>query len=222
MEAPDINKTFPKFYIPKEIWTIFFLAIALNIARIFIFHSTYFIYILWNIFLAILPFIVSTLLSLRESYGNLSKSVFVLGSLIWLLLLPNAPYIVTDFIHLGRGHGAPILYDTFLLFSSAWLGLLLFMYSLRDIEKIIRAKYGNLIATIKVPSIILLVSIGIYIGRFLRFNSWDVFTDPSFFGNTWQTFTHPIHFSEACIFILPCFFFLYVLYISWKSVNTKK
>lgn len=219
MEKNETSEIKIKLYIPKEIWIIFFLAIGLNIARMLVFNSTYFIYLLWNIFLAILPFIVSALLSWQENLGKLSKVVFILGSLVWLLLLPNAPYIVTDFIHLGKGHGAPVLYDAFLLFSSAWLGLLLFMYSLRDIEKIIRAKYGKLIATIKVPSIILLVSIGIYIGRYLRFNSWDVFTDPSFFGNTWQTLTHPIHFGEACIFILPCFFFLYVFYIAWKSAK---
>lgn len=217
MKSIEFNTKKSDSLVPKEIWIIFLLAITLNISRILIFDSTYFIYLLWNIFLAILPFVVGRMLSWQENIGKLSKIVFVLGSLIWILLLPNAPYIVTDFIHLGRGHGAPVLYDAFLLFSSAWLGLLLFMHSLKDIEKIIRVKYGKLIATIKVPSIILLVSIGIYIGRYLRFNSWDVFTDPSFFGNTWQGLTHPIHFGEACIFILPCFLFLYIFYISWKS-----
>lgn len=217
MENVSENKIKFSTYLPKDIWMIFILAIGLNIARIVVFDSMYFVYILWNIFLAILPFIVSSILSWRENLGKLSKLVFVLGSLIWILLLPNAPYIVTDFIHLGRGHGAPVLYDAFLLFSSAWLGLLLFMYSLRHVENIIRVKYGNIIADIKVPSIILLVSVGIYIGRYLRFNSWDVFTDPSFFGNTWQTLTHPIHFNEALIFVLPCFFFLYIIYIAWKK-----
>ena len=221
MENTLSQDSLRRIVIPKDVRLLLLLAVVLNLARIFLFHSTYFIYLLWNIFLALLPFLVSLILLWQSSRGKLSKALFVLASLVWLLLLPNAPYIVTDLIHIGRGHGAPILYDTFLLFSSAWLGLVLFMHSLSHIEKIILDKYGKLIVTIKIPSIILLVSIGIYIGRYLRFNSWDIFADPSFFGNTWLNLSHPIHFKEACLFILPCSFFLYISYRAWKSTRVK-
>ncbi len=213
---PSLHESIRKISVPRDIRLLLLLAVILNLARILLFHSTYFIYLLWNIFLALLPFLVSSIMLWQNNKGKLSKIFFAPSSLIWLLLLPNAPYIVTDLIHIGRGHGAPILYDTFLLFSSAWLGLILFAYSLSHIEKIILEKYGKFIASIKIPSIILLVSIGIYIGRYLRFNSWDIFTDPSFFGNTWMNLSHPIHFKEACLFILPCSFFLYISYRAWK------
>jgi uncharacterized membrane protein len=217
MDTPLEKRESSYIHIPKDIRILFVLAIVLIIARVLIFDSSYFIYLLWNIFLAVLPFVVSTILLRRADMNKLSKPLFVLGGIVWLLLLPNAPYIVTDLIHIGRGHGVPILYDTFLLFSSAWLGLMLFMHSLSHIEAIMTIMYSKRIAAIKIPSIIFLTSIGIYIGRYLRFNSWDVFADPSFFGDTWRTVVHPVHFVEACLFILPCFFFLYLSYRAWKT-----
>ena len=203
-------------FVPKDIIIVFVLAITLILARVTIFHSSYFTYLLWNIFLAILPFVLSSAIVWFHRKGKLSKLIFIIGGIFWLLLLPNAPGLVTDLIHMSRLQGGVALYDTFLLFSSAWLGLLLFMYSLSDIEKIILDKYGKLISNIKVVSIILLTSIGIYIGRYLRFNSWDIF-NPSLFEDTWTRFTHPVHFSEACLFVIPCFFFLYMIYRAWKS-----
>lgn len=216
-----VNQSNKFKFIPKDMIYIFILAVVLNIVRIVIFHSLYLAYMLWNIFLAILPFVVSSILLWYANKNKLPTIIFILGSMVWILLLPNAPYIVTDLIHIGRGHGAPILFDTFLLFSSAWLGVLLFVNSLSHIEKILLYKYGNRIALIKVPSIILLVSIGVYIGRYLRFNSWDVFADPTFFGNTWQGVVHPINITEAIIFITTCFFFLCMSYWAWKSKEQK-
>lgn len=208
-------------YIPKDIMYVFVIAAVLIIARITLFKSIYFVYLFWNIFLAILPFVLSSILLYYENKHKLSKTIFICLSIVWLLLLPNAPYIVTDLIHMNRMRGAVALYDTFLLFSSAWLGLLIFMYSLNHIEKIIVKKYGELIAKIKVPSIILLTSLGIYIGRDLRFNSWDIF-NPSLFEDVWSRVTHPVHFSEVCLFVIPCFFFLYLGYFAWKSVNNRE
>ncbi len=201
---------------PKDILIVFILTVALIIGRITLFHSYYFVYLLWNIFLALLPFMLSLVLLSYAKRNKLSTLVFIIGGIIWLLLLPNAPYIVTDLIHIGKGRGAAILFDTLLLFSSAWLGLLFFMHSLSHIEKIIVEKYGKRIAQIKIPSIIALVSIGVYIGRNLRFNSWDIF-NPSLFEDTWLAFTHPVHFNQALLFIVPCFFFLCMIYFSWKT-----
>lgn len=204
-----------KIHIPKDIQIIFLLAVALNLLRVLLFDSMTFIYLLWNIFLAILPFVVSSVLVVRMNQNKLATPLLVIGGIVWMLLLPNAPYIVTDLIHIGRVRGAPVLYDTFLLFSSAWLGMLLFMHSLAHIEKIILEKYGKKAIRVNIPIIILLSSIGVYIGRYLRFNSWDVF-NPSLFEDTFTRFTHPTHLQEAVLFIIPCFLFSYLFYRAWK------
>ncbi|MEK7585724.1 MAG: DUF1361 domain-containing protein [Patescibacteria group bacterium] len=204
-------------YIPKQILILLLLAVILNLARVAIFDSLYFIYLLWNIFLAILPFIASSLLLNYFNNKRLTKITFTIGFVAWLLLLPNAPYIVTDMIHLGRGRSAILLYDTFLLFSSAWAGLLLGIYSISHIEKIIKSKYSSKVTSILVGFIILLTSFGVYLGRFLRFNSWDVISDTSFlFKNLWSVVSNPNEYIDAYLFTGLTFLFIFVSYRAWK------
>ena len=211
-----------KFFIPRQILIILLLAVALNIIRFFMFESRYFIYLLWNIFLAIIPFIVSSILLWYALKKRLTSGVFIIGGIIWILFLPNAPYLVTDIIHLGRNYSAPLLYDTFLVFTSAWVGLLLGLYSLSHIDKIIRLKYSNRTASIILALIILVTSFGMYLGRFLRFNSWDVISNPSLlFSNIHNILSKPSGYADAYIFSGLSFLFLYVSYIAWKSTKTE-
>lgn len=215
----DTVKLQKGIYIPKDIQILLFLTVVLNIVRMIVFQSSYFDYILWNIFLAVVPFVISIVLLNRSRKGTLRTSLFIIGGVLWLLALPNAPYIVTDLIHIGKGHGAPVLYDTFLLFSSAWVGMILFLHSLSHMEEIIVRKFTSKYLSSSIALIIFLCSVGIYIGRYLRFNSWDIFTDMSFFGDTLRTLSHPTHFTEACLFIVPCFFFTYLSYRAWKEMK---
>ena len=105
-----------KIYVPKYIIILLGLAVMLNIGRIFLFASDYYVYLLWNIVLAILPFIISSMLLLRAQKGKFNIAFFIIGGILWLLLIPNAPYIVTDLIHIHEQSRMPILYDSFLLF----------------------------------------------------------------------------------------------------------
>lgn len=205
-----------KDFFPKQVTIIISLTVLLEVARYFVFGSTYYLFLFWNLFLAILPFLLSRTLFVFSQRQKLKNTPFIIISLFWLLLIPNAPYIVTDLIHLSHRHGAPLIYDAFLIFTFAWAGLLLFFYSLQDIENIIISKYGTKIAKIKVPSIILLSSIGVYMGRYLRFNSWDVFIDHSVLGDTLDKLSQPITQKEAFIFIGLCFVFLYAFYKAFK------
>lgn len=210
-----------KITIPRQITMLLLLTVVLNIARVLIFHSYYFTYLFWNIFLAILPFVISSLLLWSAENNKLKKPIAILGGTIWLLLLPNAPYIVTDFIHIGRNHSAPLIYDTFLLFSSAWVGLLLGMYSINHIEKILQKKFSPPKTSVIIAIVVFIASFGIYLGRFLRFNSWDVFSDASlFFTNITSIFSQPSIHQDAYLFTLLSFTFIYVSYRSWKySLN---
>ncbi len=208
---------FNKIYFPRQIIILLILAVVLNLIRITMFNSTQFIYLLWNIFLATLPFIISSVLLWYFNNKKLTKAIFIIGGIIWLLLLPNAPYIVTDMMHLGRGRIVIPLYDTFLLFSSAWVGLLLGMYSLSQIEKIIRSKYTMIVTSFIIAGIILLTSFGMYLGRFLRFNSWDIFSNPSlFFENIFLIFSRPFDHVDAYLFTGLTFIFIYISYRAWK------
>lgn len=208
---------FNKINVPKQIITLLILFIILSAARVLIFNSNYYVYLFWNIFLAILPFIISLILLKFANNKKLTKPLLIIGGIFWLLLLPNAPYVVTDLIHLNRSRGAPLIYDVFLVFSCAWTGLLLGLYSISHIEKIIRLKYKAHTAAFIIAFIILLTSFGMYLGRFLRFNSWDIFSSsPLLFNKVTEIFAKPAEYEEAYIFTGLSFVFIYLSYRSWK------
>lgn len=208
---------FNKINVPKQIITLLILFIILSTVRVLIFNSNYYVYLFWNIFLAVLPFIISLILLKFANNKKLTKPLLIIGGIFWLLLLPNAPYIVTDLIHLNRSRGAPLIYDVFLVFSCAWTGLLLGLYSISHIEKIIRLKYKAHTTALIIAFIILLTSFGMYLGRFLRFNSWDIFSSSSLlFTKVTEIFAKSADYREAYIFTGLSFVFLYLSYRSWK------
>jgi len=209
-----------KIYIPKEIIIVLSLAVVLNLARVLFFNSTYFVFLLWNIFLAVLPFIISSVLLFYYKNSKLTNFIFIFGLFVWLLFVPNAPYLVTDLIHVGRGRGVPIIYDTFLIFSSAWIGILLFFYSLSHIEKIFISKFPKRNTSIVITGVILLISFGIYLGRFLRFNSWDIVANTEkLLNDIGSILVKPIENKDAYIFMSLTFVFIYVSYMAWKAIK---
>ena len=97
---------------------------------------------------------------------------------LWLAFFPNAPYIVTDFIHLRWRYPVPIWYDVFLLAIAAWTGLFLATFSLRTMQQIVKTFLGTTASWLFTALVIGLSGLGIYLGRFLRWNSWDLLIQP--------------------------------------------
>lgn len=115
----------------------------------------------------------------------MSRLNFLLLGFVWLMFLPNAPYILTDLFHLKPNQGAPFWFDWLVLLSAGWTGLLLGLLSLRGMEqevsrRIAQSKSRSLgvINRIFVPVTLLLTAFGVYLGRFERTNSWEVMTNP--------------------------------------------
>lgn len=209
-----------KISIPKSIIPLIILAFALNILRVVLFDKFSFVYILWNILLAFIPFLISSILLYYSEKNKLNQTLFVIGGIIWLIFLPNAPYIVTDLIHIGVVKGVPVLYDSVLLFTSAWAGLLLGVNSIYHIEKILLSKYSKKITNFIILIVILFTSFGVYVGRFLRFNSWDFFTShSSLLSSVWKIFTQSNNYVNVYIYTILFFFFIYVSFISFKHSN---
>lgn len=150
---------------------------SLIAVRVFLTHSIMYGFIAWNLFLAWIPFGFSLLPILyKETFSRTLLLIPIVA--IWLLFFPNAPYIVTDLYHLMPRNGIPIWYDLMLLASAAWTGMLLGMISLLHIQSIVAEKVGNLLAWLFSLSTLVLCGFGIYLGRFLRWNSWDLMTNP--------------------------------------------
>ncbi|TGE15437.1 DUF1361 domain-containing protein [Hymenobacter elongatus] len=152
------------------------LSVALIIGRVLLTQQMTFIFLLWNLFLALVPFGLSTMLGMAA--GPIRARLLLPVGVVWLLFFPNAPYILTDLFHLEPRAGVPYWYDLALILTCAWNGLMLAYASLLDMQTLVRRRLGPAAGWAFAVVALLLSSFGIYLGRFLRFNSWDVLTNP--------------------------------------------
>jgi len=152
--------------------------LALLAARMVYSRSFFDDYLAWNIVLAWIPFLLA--LALYDIYrrGRSRIVVFALG-LAWLAFLPNAPYILTDLIHLAPTYDrVPLWYEALLLVTSAWTGLLLGLISLYLVQAVVRVALGFVVSWLFVACTFVACAFGIYLGRFKRFNSWEIISNP--------------------------------------------
>ena len=137
-------------------------------------------FLIWNLFLAWIPFILAYFAH-AVSWRRISL-YFIIPSiaLLWLIFFPNAPYILTDFQHLANtSSDLPVWYDVMMLIWFAFTGLLLGMVSLFLMQEIVRREFGRWVGWAFVAAVAGLSAAGVYMGRFLRWNSWDVLRDPT-------------------------------------------
>jgi len=208
--------------IPKSIVWPLILVFILTVLRVVLFSKYSLVYILWNILLALIPFFISSILLYFKEKNKLKNWVFIVLGIIWLLFLPNAPYIVTDLIHIGVVRAVPVLFDSILLFTSAYVGLMFGMYSIFNIEKILLSKYSTKITSIIIYVVLFLTSFGMYLGRFFRFNSWDLLINPFYSSDKlFKTLSYSAYHIEALIYIPLFFVFICISYYSWKNSNKK-
>jgi uncharacterized membrane protein len=181
-------------------------------------HETgdpYYRFLVWNLILAWVPLLFAVAAYRRARRGG---DVFVVLLLVpWLLFFPNAPYLLTDFIHLGEGP-APLWYDALMLSAFAWTGLLLGFGSLYLVQMIVRRTFGATVAWLAVLGALGLASVGVYVGRFLRFNSWDALLHPvrvaEVLGD--QVSSVPARMAEALLALVA---FLFVGYLAAYSLT---
>jgi uncharacterized membrane protein len=152
--------------------------IALVVVRNVHTDNVNFRYLIWNLFLAWIPFALAVFVYDRWQRRGAGPALLVLGAL-WLLFFPNAPYIATDFVHLQHDPLAPFWYDAVTIASFAWMGLLLGFASLYLMQTVVRQWRGPAAGWAFAVVAIGLGSLGIYLGRFLRLNSWDALEHPS-------------------------------------------
>jgi uncharacterized membrane protein len=147
----------------------------LIITRIFYSRNIDYLFLVWNLFLAWIPYVISSLFNKMTNHRRW-KQVFVFCC--WLMFFPNALYIVTDLIHLDDESTVPKWFDALLLFSSSIVGLMMAFISLHRVENYLYKTVNKKILTPLIILILFLGSFGVYLGRFLRWNSWDILSNP--------------------------------------------
>jgi len=136
-------------------------------------------FLIWNLFLAWIPFIIAYFTYILTLNRKWIYIVIPCAAFLWLIFFPNAPYILTDFQHLAYPAGdLPVWYDVMMLIWFAFTGLLLGMVSLFLMQEIIRREFGRWVGWSFVALVTSLTSAGVYVGRFLRWNSWDILRNP--------------------------------------------
>ncbi|MBP9762168.1 DUF1361 domain-containing protein [Patescibacteria group bacterium] len=155
-------------------------AIGLLCTRILYTDRSTYLFLVWNLFLAWIPVVCAWLVTHTEKPPSAWKLIW-LPALLWLLFFPNSPYILTDLGHLARLSEwviAPLGYDVVMLLTFTLNGLLLGFVSLFLMEKVWRQHMKPMYATALSLISLLLAGFGMYLGRFLRWNSWDIFHRP--------------------------------------------
>ncbi len=134
-------------------------------------------FLVWNLFLAWLPFLFA--LAFYDGYRR-GRGLAYLASfgVLWLLFLPNAPYILTDFVHLREPGVSMFWVDALLISGFAVTGLLLGLGSLFLVQTVVSAARGPVAGWATGLGALALSSVGVYLGRFLELNSWDAIVDP--------------------------------------------
>ncbi len=178
-------------------------------------------WILWNLFLAFIPLVLSFWLFRRQ---KISRSlVWWLAYVVFIAFLPNAPYLLTDIIHLIRGTRAGIsAWVVALVLIPLHLSAIIGGFEAYVISVINQGYYlkkrgmGRLTVWLSELTIHLLCAIGIYMGRFRRFNSWDLVTDP---GNVVVTTINDLTNRQPAVVVLITFLILTVFYWVMKQVT---
>lgn len=164
-----------KRYLPLVLLTVF--SMVLLLVRVKITQSVYYLFLVWNLFLAALPLGISLIINSTDRIKN-NRYLFYPTLMGWLLLLPNAPYLVTDFTHFRHESSVPFWLDLLILGSFSACGFLFGLASMYNVYKILSHKWHKTAAMLFMASTCLLSGLGIYIGRMLRYNSWDVLRHP--------------------------------------------
>jgi uncharacterized membrane protein len=136
-------------------------------------HSFDYAFLVWNLGLAFAPLFFSLVFAAQKHFA-----LRIASGLCWLAFFPNAPYVVTDLIHLRSFNSGPIWLDILLLSSCAGTALAMGYLSLSLIHDHLAALGRPVLAWAIAICALGLSGFGIYLGRFLRWRSIDLLLNP--------------------------------------------
>jgi len=199
------------------------MCFAFSVFRFIYTHSFgFFWFPNWNLFLAFMPWLFSSILTI---YPKLQKNILTLAILVssWLVFFPNALYILTDLFHLQWKTSVPKWFDLVMILSYAWTGLMFGFMSLWDIEKIIGRKISIKYMPVVSLGLLFLGSFGVYLGRFLRWNSWDIIKEPfNLFYDIGNKVLNPLENKGVWGMTFMMFIFLSMVYFSFRFIKDRR
>ena len=190
----------------------------LTVTRLVYTGQLLFAWLNWNLFLAFVPYAITKFLNKRQ--GIISNKKFFILFTAWLFCIPNSFYIITDLFHLQERFVVPLWFDLALILSFVWNGLILGILSVRQMEKIVEARFGLRNEWLFITPIMSLSSLGVYIGRYLRYNSWDILSNPfQLLNDIIYLLIHPIRNRFDWSMIVCYAVFMTLVYITCKRLS---
>jgi uncharacterized membrane protein len=195
-----------------------FFCVGLSLFRFYITETNVFLFLNWNLFLAFIPWMLTSFWVLRKGQNPLVGGAIFL---IWLLFFPNSPYVLTDLYHLRLRTGVPVWFDLILILGFAWTSLMYGWVSLVDIEREMRKKLSAAVVNVVIVFVLFLSAFGVYLGRFLRWNSWDIISQPfSLVGDISDRVIHPLDHPRTYGVTLGMGVLLNMMYFSMKWLRS--
>jgi uncharacterized membrane protein len=192
------------------------LCVSLEIMRIEWSSGIAYVFLVWNLFLAWIPFLLALLLA-GAVEKKAPKYFLVLLFCCWLLFFPNSAYILTDLFHLHQKKGIPLWFDLVLLLFFGWNGLLLGFASLSEIQRFLLQYFRPFVVSIFVTFLMMLCGFGIYLGRYPRWNSWDILSNPlALSGDILDMLLHP---AQNTRMVGVTFFFSLFLIVAYRTLT---
>ena len=196
------------------LWFTAFAA-SLLVYRICKTENLVYIFLAWNLFLAFIPYWISSWLKKKNEIKLIHFPILCL----WIVFLPNSPYIITDLFHLKHRDPMPLWYDLVLVYSFALIGFVLFYRSAMDIIALTKTKMPENYFQFILPVFFSVIAFGLYMGRYLRFNSWDIVHHP--FRLVYRSY-NALFCKDAIGFTLIFAVFMWFVYLTLVTFNSKE
>lgn len=184
-------------------------------------HSLAYDYLLWNLSLAWLPLIFAVRLIDLLRRKLWSSWECLLMSVLWLVFLPNSFYMISDFIHLQEVQRLDVLYDAVMFTSFIYTGVVLGFSSLYLVHGQLRRRLSGRTAGAWVAGTLLICSAAVYVGRDLRWNSWDILTNPGgLLFDVSDRLQHPSAYPQMLVTVVSFFVLLVSMYaLAWYGIR---
>ncbi len=191
------------------------LAAGLLLSRQLIYDRKMFTFLYWNLFLAWIPLIaalgVNFVRQLGPSRSRRRWAVLLALATVWLVFFPNCFYLITDLLHFHPRRPVPRWFDLMILSSFACLGVQLGYVSLRLIHRWAEDWFGTLAGWLTVVTTLTLSSVGVFLGRFWRWNSWELLRPDVL----WEKFSEnekALNARESALFLVVFLVFSLIAY----------
>ena len=206
----------------RSAWTLIFLSsfysVALVGVRFLMTREVHFFFLIWNLALAWIPFLLAAFL--WSNFQAKLSWVFWLLAVCWVLFLPNTFYMMTDLVHLQRTITISFWFDLVTVMSFVWNGLLLGLLSTYLMHDLLERYATKRLSWVVVHGVLFLTALGVYLGRFLGFNSWDIIANPSDVGTYFaHSFLAPLDTARGYAFVFFFYLFFALVYMTFRTMQ---